>query len=106
MQNVSAECCQLPPTSPYLLPLPSCRQVAEGQHALQLASAHTTSVSEELNATQESLAERKIVLEGAHAAVAEKDRRIRELEVGGCGGGGVMYFGMGGFAAGRVLVAC
>lgn len=59
------------------------QQVAEGQHALQLAAAETSTVGEELSAAQAGLSERQLALESAHAAVAEKDRRIRELEVGG-----------------------
>lgn len=52
----------------------------EGEKALQLAGLEAGSVTEELEAAREGLAERQATLETAHGAMAEKDRRVRELE--------------------------
>ena len=56
-------------------------QVSEGQEALQAAGSQSASMGEELAVTQATLAERQAVLDTAHAAVVEKDRRIATLQM-------------------------
>lgn len=56
----------------------------EGEKALQLAGVEASSVSEELEAAREGLAERQATLDTAHGVAAEKDRRVRELEASAC----------------------
>ena len=60
--------------------LPACLQVREGHEALQVAGTQSASLADELATTQATLAERQAVLDTAHAAVVEKDRRIATLQ--------------------------
>jgi hypothetical protein len=56
--------------------------VAEHEHALQRADTASAATAAELAAATERLAERQLALEAAHAAVAEKDRKLSTLQVG------------------------
>lgn len=60
---------------------PRVPQVGEGEQRLQLASADLTTVEQELLEARQGVQERQAALDAAHAAVAEKDRRITNLEV-------------------------
>ncbi len=55
----------------------------EGEFALQRASTMSATVAAELATANASLTERQTALEMAHAAIAEKDRKLALLEVGG-----------------------
>ncbi|PRW33926.1 kinesin K39 [Chlorella sorokiniana] len=57
------------------------KQVADGEHALKMAGVESSSAAAELLTTRQTLAERQASLENAHAAVAEKERKIAGLEM-------------------------
>ena len=80
----AALCNSPPPAQRHTLPPPahsSTPQVGEGEHALQAAAAEASAVTQELEEARSGLAERQVVLDSAHAAVVEKERRIANLEM-------------------------